>query len=135
MTVSILICLAITIWAITRFYLRGEDLGRFDQPGHVVRGEPHNPSAGHYEAIARLKEFSGDATSGMGKRQQLAFLRRKIDELGDLAKLEGIGIQPVDNAGVCMAAPSRWAAPGAIAPSPRACHGSPELACSWSITG
>ncbi len=100
MTVSILICLAITIWAITRFYLRGEDLGRFDQAGHVVRGEPYNPSAGHYEAIARLKEFGGAATSGMGRREQLDFMRRKIDELGDRANLEGIEIQPVDNAGV-----------------------------------
>ena len=100
MTLSILICLAFAIWAITRFYLRGEDLGRFDRAGHVVRGEPRNPSAGHYEAIALLNELTGGGTGRMGSREQLVFLRRKMDELGDRADLHGIEVLPVDSDGV-----------------------------------
>lgn len=100
MTASIILFIAIAIWAITRFYLRGEDLGRFDQGGHVVRGEPRNQSAGHYEAIALLNELIGGGTGKPGGREQLVYLRRKMDELGDRADLGGVEIRPVDSEGV-----------------------------------
>jgi acetyl esterase/lipase len=114
-TISIVVLSVLVIWAITRFYLRGEDLSRFDHDGHVVRGQRLRPSDGHYEAIELLRELTGSSESKMPRRQQLHFLRGKMDEMGDRADLSGVEIRTVD----CDGVPGEWVLAGDADPARR----------------
>lgn len=100
---TIMILVVLAIWAITRFRLRGEDLSRFDTKANVAHGVRGQPSEGHLAAVATVSQLTG-AGNNLAGREQLAFLRTKMDELGDSADLEGVEINPADAGGV----PGEW---------------------------
>lgn len=103
-TAAILFLCALALWAFTRLWLRGENLARYDQPGRIAHAAPTDPSAGHYEALELLREFNSEAQGRMSARQRLAYMRVKVDGLGDRAELAGVDIRPVDVDGV----PGEW---------------------------
>ena len=102
--VTAIVLLALALWAVTRFALRGENLARYDGPGHVECNEPSDPSAGHYEALELLREFNGPARARSPARERLRTLREKLDSLGERADLDGVEIRAVDVDGI----PGEW---------------------------
>jgi acetyl esterase/lipase len=103
-TITIAVLLTGGLWAFTRFVLRGENLARYDEPGHVAAREPSDPSAGHYEALELLREFQAPAPGRTSARDRLGALREKLDSLGDRANLDGVDIHPADVDGI----PGEW---------------------------
>ncbi len=96
--------LGVFLWAFTRFYLRGADLGRFDAPGDLVRGEPQRPSAEHGEVVALLNQLFADSIPERSPRKRLAILRQRIDERGREVPVDGFDVRPTDAGGV----PAEW---------------------------
>ena len=75
------------LWAITQFYLKGEDLRPYDQPVHPpFRDGP--PSTDLHAVIESLKGFSEEVV-GVPRRKRLMVLRNYIDSFGDNIKFEG----------------------------------------------
>lgn len=103
-TITTIVLLATALWAFTRFALRGENLARYDEPGHVERAGPCDPSAGHHEALELLREFQAPSEGRASARDRLRVLREKLDSLGDRADLGDVEIRPVDVDGV----PGEW---------------------------
>jgi len=102
----------VVLWAVTRFYLAGEDLSRYDRVALDASMSDAPPSEGHHEAVAAIREMnaSGGGLSASGSRAGLTALREAIDAMGDRATLEDVEIRPTDAAGV----PGEWIlAPGA----------------------
>jgi acetyl esterase/lipase len=99
-TITTIALLAAALWAFTRFALRGENLARYDQPGHVACPEPADPGAGHHEVLELLREFNTPAQGRTSARERLAQLRAKLDSLGERADLDGVEIRPVDVGGI-----------------------------------
>lgn len=103
-TLTTVVLLASALWAFTRFVLRGENLARYDEHGHVAAREPSDPSAGHHEALELLREFQAPAQGRTSARDRLGILREKLDSLGDRADLDGVDIRPADIDGI----PGEW---------------------------
>ena len=103
-TITTIVLLATALWAFTRFALRGENLARYDEPGHVEHAGPCDPSAGHHEALELLREFQAPSEGRASARDRLRILREKLDSLGDRADLGDVEIRPVDVDGV----PGEW---------------------------
>jgi hypothetical protein len=53
------------LWAITRYYLSGPDLGRFDQGVSAAIGDDLEPSAEHHEVLQLLNELSSAGTEAV----------------------------------------------------------------------
>ena len=69
-TITTIALLAAALWAFTRFALRGENLARYDQPGHVACPEPADPGAGHQEVLELLREFNTPAQGRTSARER-----------------------------------------------------------------
>jgi monoterpene epsilon-lactone hydrolase len=99
-----LLGLVLLIWAITHFYLRGEDLSAYDQPRPASMSGDAPPSEGLLQAekfFQDLFKSSGNSSQGpslkMGKRT-LAEAREMMDRFGDNVEFDG-DIVPVEGAG------------------------------------
>lgn len=99
-----LVLLALALWAFTRFALRGGNLSRYDEPGHVEHAAPCDPSAGHYEALELLHAFQAAPQGRVSARERLRLMRERLDGLGDRADLGDVDIRPADADGV----PGEW---------------------------
>jgi acetyl esterase/lipase len=96
--------LVLGFWAVGRFYLRGEDLSRYDGAAVVpVGGVQREPSAEHHEVLETLKEMMSSGAHLRG-RQRLLAMRDAMDAGGDEVDLTGVAISPVDANGV----PAEW---------------------------
>ncbi len=94
---------AVVLWAITRFYLRGEDLSRYDRPSAMAVGDSREPSAEHH-AVVQLFSQMGEKASGVSGKRRLTVMREMMDAMGEDADLSGIEVTSVDVAGV----PGEW---------------------------
>lgn len=100
------VLLPVAIWAVARFYLRGDDLSRYD--GERPGGEPRPPSDAHFETVELLQRMGENAPKGP-RRQRLKRLREAMDQMGE-GRGSDAEIRSVDVAGV----PGEWVlAPGA----------------------
>lgn len=98
---------AVLLWLVAAFYLRGKDLSAFDRPEGQRFSSGAQPSAEMQEVLARLARLS-QAVRGASRMRRTAVLRRAFDELfGD--RVFDVRFEPVDCAGV----PAEWVlAPG-----------------------
>jgi len=87
------------LWAITRYYLSGPDLGRFDQGVSAAIGDDLEPSAEHHEVLQLLNELSSAGTEA-SRKNRLTSMRVAMDSMGSQADLDGIDVLPVDAAGI-----------------------------------
>ncbi len=97
--ILIIALLAVAAWAVTRFYLIGEDLSRFDGGAVLAIGEDLEPSAEHHEVLELLAELS-EAGTNASRRNRLTAMRVAMDNMGNQADLSGIEIRPADVDGV-----------------------------------
>lgn len=93
------IALAVAVWAITRFYLEGPDLSRYDEGSAPAVSGAREPCAEHNEILTMQHELSGSPVPWTG-RSRLQAMRRVMDAMGDEADLSGITIEPVSIGGV-----------------------------------
>ncbi len=97
-----LLVIALALWGVTRFYLRGEDLTLYDGLRDTVTGRRDAPSEQHAQVV---KQIGFMAPPAKGSRsQQLQSIRGLMDAMGDDANLDGVDIQAVDVDGV----PAEW---------------------------
>jgi len=96
----------VVLWAITRFYLAGEDLSRYDRVSLAARMSDAPPSDGHHQAVAAVREMlaGSGGLSGGGSRAGLERAREAMDAMGDRVSLDGFELRPADAAGV----PGEW---------------------------
>ena len=99
----VLILIVLSVWAIGRFYLQGENLDIYDRVPPAAVGGAREPSAEHHDVIELLRGFAG-AGDGLTGRERLKAMRNTMDAMGDNADLDGIRLTPVDVAGV----PGEW---------------------------
>jgi acetyl esterase/lipase len=92
-----LLLIALLVWGITFFYLRGEDLSRYDAPRPEPIGRDKAPSDAHREVVASFAEMPD--FSSQGRRDRLRSLRGYLDDMGRDVEFNGV-IQPVDVPGV-----------------------------------
>ncbi|MCB1686614.1 MAG: alpha/beta hydrolase, partial [Pseudomonadales bacterium] len=94
---------AVMVWAIARFYLRGAALSAYDRTPPAAVGGFREPSAEHHEVVELLKGFAS-AGAGVSSRDRLKTMRDTMDAMGDDADLEGVQVTRVDTDGV----PGEW---------------------------
>ncbi len=100
--------LLLAVVLITVFYLRGEDLSRYDWPLGQSFATGEGPSREH-EAVEELLRSSFGSMGSRGSRGRIARLREYMDGLSDNQKIDA-DIRPVDAGGI----PAEWVlAPGA----------------------
>jgi acetyl esterase/lipase len=78
----------LVVWAITRFYLSGEDLSAYDIPParpHIAQAEP---SAEHLAVVQSMRQ-SPVMGKGLPRGQHLRALREYLDVMGDDVEFEG----------------------------------------------
>jgi acetyl esterase/lipase len=90
-----LIVVFLVLWAITRVYLSGEDLSRFD--GAPDAGAvPSEPSAEHHEAVAAIREMQqASGGTSLGSKARLQAMRERFDAMGEGTDF-GVTFRPVD---------------------------------------
>jgi acetyl esterase/lipase len=95
-----LIVLLALLWAITRFYLDGEDLSRFDAVGAATAPPPTEPSPEHHEAVRAIQEMQRESGgASLGSKDGLRRLRERFDAMGDEGPFEAT-FTTVDAGGV-----------------------------------
>ena len=62
----VLILIVLSLWAIGRFYLQGENLDIYDRVPPAAVGGAREPSAEHHDVIELLRGFAG-ALDGFGR--------------------------------------------------------------------
>ena len=77
-----LLLLALTVWAIGRFYLRGEDLIAYDEPRLAPRSSGPDLNDEHRAVHASLTS-SGDAMNRLSRKERLKFIRDYMDGMSD----------------------------------------------------
>lgn len=80
--ITLLVILFVMIWAITRFYLRAQDLSRFEAPSGEIKYPRARPSEGHQQVLEFLNSFQTGMKNGLRIKKQLPEIRAKMDELG-----------------------------------------------------
>ena len=95
---------AVLVWAVARFGLQGEDLGRFDVPRAPPVSPREQPSPEHRVVVASLAQILGEPGAKAPRRARLATMRRQMDRLSDSADLRGIRIDAVQAGDV----PAEW---------------------------
>ena len=90
-------------WAVARYYLRGEDLARYDGPAGAVVGGERAASLQHQEVIEQLKQLTAAANAVL-PRNRLSAMRASMDSMGDDADLSDLKIHSTDVNGV----PGEW---------------------------
>ena len=98
-SITVIVLAMMGVWAITRFYLEGPDLSRYDEGSAPAVSGAREPSAEHDEILTMQHELSASAAPWTG-RSRLQAMRRMMDTMGDEADLSGITIGPVSTAGV-----------------------------------
>lgn len=101
----LLIVFVALVWLVTRFYLSGASLKKYDSPEPSLYNS-EAPSEFHHEAVTGLYEMHRDSNSG-GKtdfKTRIVSMRKVLDDMGDLADLSGITLTPVTANGV----PAEW---------------------------
>lgn len=96
-----LLLVVLSLWAIARLHLQGEDLSRFDVPAAPALNAA--PSQENAEVLARVRAFAHAADAERG-RGRLRLLRDGMDAMGDQADLHGVEIAAVSVAG----RPAEW---------------------------
>lgn len=82
-----LLVIIVLVWAITRFYLKGEDLRPYDQP--VLPPFRQGPaSADHKAVIEALGGFSEEVV-GVPRKKKLKIMREYMDGFGDNVDFDG----------------------------------------------
>jgi monoterpene epsilon-lactone hydrolase len=82
-----LIVIILLLWAVTRFYLKGEDLRPYDQP--IQAPFKQGPaSADHKAVIEALGGFSEEVV-GVPRKKKLKIMRDYMDGFGDDVAFEG----------------------------------------------
>jgi acetyl esterase/lipase len=76
------------VWAITRFYLSGEDLSAYDTPAPQPHAEQGEPSPEHAAVVQSLRQ-SPVMGRGLPSGKHLAAIREYLDLMGDDVKFEG----------------------------------------------
>jgi len=97
--IVIVAALIVLIWAITRFYLRGEDLSRYDGGAPPPMGGDLEPSTEHYEVVQLLYQIA-EAGSDVARRNRLTSMRVAMDNMGNQADTSGVEIRQVSADGV-----------------------------------
>lgn len=97
--IVIVAALMVLIWAVTRFYLRGEDLRRYDGGARAPMGGDLDPSVEHHEVVQLLYEI-GEASNGVARRNRLTSMRVAMDNMGNQADTTGVEIRHVSADGV-----------------------------------
>ena len=94
-----LIGIIITAWALTRFFLQGENLSRFDRPieSSMRTGDPSDQ---HHQSVDVIAGFFGSVKKSKDRKAQLLASRRAMNEAGDAADMTGVRLQEVDADGV-----------------------------------
>ena len=102
--IVLLLVVLLAFWAVSRLFLEGPDLSRFDQPTL----EPMNdaPSAANRQTVERVEEMVAAAQRHKGF-EQLTFMREAMEAMGADADLSGVTIQPVTVAD----RPAEWVTP------------------------
>lgn len=90
--------IVVVIWAVTHFYLRGEDLSAYDTPAPELFADHEEGSDAHYAAIKRLGGMS-EMTVGVPRHKRLHRMREYMDQMGDDVEFDG-EIIPVDREGI-----------------------------------
>jgi acetyl esterase/lipase len=91
--VWLVVVLVAVIVAINVFFLRGEDLRRYDAPVTDLMGGSRRPSDAHHTAIAALQEM-GQGLESVSRKGQLQHMRQHMDAMGRDVEFEGT-ITPV----------------------------------------
>lgn len=78
----------VVVWAVTHFYLRGEDLAPYDTPRPELFADHPEGSEAHREAIERLGGMS-EVTVGVPRNKRLHLLRDYMDQMGDDVEFDG----------------------------------------------
>ncbi|MCZ6829822.1 MAG: alpha/beta hydrolase [Gammaproteobacteria bacterium] len=76
------------IWAVTRFYLSGEDLSAYDSPAPQPLVEQTKPSAEHHKVVQSLGQLSGMG-EGVSRKQRLQVTREYLDSMGEDVTFDG----------------------------------------------
>ena len=101
-----LAALLLGFWAVARFYLRGEDLSRYDGPTVPFAGD-REPSTEHHEVVEMIGELS--RTRPAPGQSRLQAMRAAMDAMGDGADLSGITVtQTAIDAGDGREVPGEW---------------------------
>jgi acetyl esterase/lipase len=98
LTLALLFILALVVWAVARFPLRGVDLSAFDLPPGTNMSRAGPPSAGHRDVVAWLGNVPR-LLQGVPRKRHLAVLRDYVDNaFPDGGKLATFA--PVDAGGI-----------------------------------
>ena len=89
--ILVLVLIALALWVVTRFYLGGENLSRYDHGATAPVGGVREPSTEHHEVVELLRGLTGSVGTGLG-RNRLKTIREMMDNMGDEADLTGITI-------------------------------------------
>ena len=94
-----LIGIIIITWTLTRFFLQGENLSRFDRPieSSMRTGDPSDQ---HHQSVDVIAGFFGSVEKSKDRKAQLLASRRAMNEAGDAADMTGVRLQEVDADGV-----------------------------------
>ena len=109
--ILIIIAVPLSLWAIARFYLRGEDLSRYDGPRQPVEVERSTASTEHTAVVQMFEQYRATQTNlpnmwSEAGRQAIRLGMEQIPAALDL----GVGNRVVDVLGI----PAEWVlAPGA----------------------
>jgi monoterpene epsilon-lactone hydrolase len=76
------------VWAITRFYLSGEDLSGYDSPPARAQFEQAEPSAAHLEVVNSMGQLA-DLSGGFPGGSRLQKIRDYLDSMGADVEFEG----------------------------------------------
>lgn len=78
----VLVILILTLWVVTRFFLRGEDLSGYDKPRPSAFAAGDQPSEQHKAIVAYLQGFAAESDRSRGKAR-LQRLRERMDAMSD----------------------------------------------------
>lgn len=96
--------IVVLLWLFTRFYLRGEDLSRYDSaPGSLMKPVHIEPSEAHHDIVDMLNDMHANRPAVSGK-ERLHAMRASAEQWSEDTPLEGLQIQAVDAGGV----PAEW---------------------------
>jgi acetyl esterase/lipase len=102
--VIVVLALLALAWLFTVYYLRGENLSRYNALPEQGISPPGEPSAEHLAVV----KLVGDMFKSIGIKgspgSRVAKMRAVLDSLGDDADLNGIALRPINAGGV----PAEW---------------------------
>ena len=70
-SITVIVLAMMGVWAITRFYLEGPDLSRYDEGSAPAVSGAREPSAEHDEILTMQHELSASAAPWTGRSRYL----------------------------------------------------------------